>query len=218
MQTQRHNSRQSGFTLVEMVISTAIMVIMMGFLLTLQNTSAATADQTRLQDQAESTLARNLQRVADEMRSIADASIWEDLEGMSGASDTLTYQTVVSLNGAVATLGPVTRIATELETSEQLNNLDDDGDGLIDESALYLTRNVGETDEKRVLLCRGVTEYYTGETLDNADENGNGLVDEPGFHIAREGDRLVVRLAVRVTHSDGASMQREGEVSIEIRN
>lgn len=218
MKTRTTPTGKGGFTIVEMVVSTGILSILLGFLVTFLTSSQSAADQTRLFDEVENKLGRSLQRIGDELRSVADDSIWEDLEGMAGPSEQLTFQSVVSLDGGVATLGPIVRIGAELDTSEMLDNIDNDGDGLVDERVLYLTRNLGEADEQRVLLCRNVTEYYVGETLDNTDENGNGLVDEPGFHIARQGDRLFVRLAVRVERSDGQSFEREGEISIEIRN
>lgn len=210
--------RRAGFTIVEMIVSTGILGIMMGFMLSFHRTSDSVADQTRLQDEVENRLGRSLQRISDELRGVADASIWEDLEGLSGPSDVLTFQTVVSLEGGVATLGPIVRLDATEDPSDPIDDADNDGDGLVDERALYLTRDYSGPTEQRVLLSRNVTEYFTGETLDNNDENGNGLVDEPGFHIARDGDRLIVRLALQVVRSDGASQQREGEVSIEIRN
>ena len=212
----KHN--RGGFSLVEVAVSTGILGIMMGFLLSFQNASDAAADQTRLFDEVDMRLGRSLQRIGDELRGVAEDSIWEDLEGLGGPSELLTFQKVVSLDGAVAQLGPIVRLTAELESSETANGADDDGDGLIDERALYLVRAYGEPEEQRVLLTRSVLEYFPGETLDNTDENGNGLVDEPGFHITRDGDRLIARLALSIVRSDGASVQREGEVSIEIRN
>jgi len=112
----------------------------------------------------------------------------------------------------------VTRFVLDLEDGELDNDADDDGDGLVDERALHVVIDVGGPDEKRVVICKGVTERYTGEELNLADDNGNGLVDEAGFHVERDGDRLIVRLAVEVARSDGSRLERDGEVSIRIRN
>jgi type II secretory pathway pseudopilin PulG len=210
--------RRAGFTLVELTISTLIMGMMMGFLMLVQVTGQSAADQAGLEDEAEARLTRALERVSNELRSVVDATIWEDLEGLAGASDILTFQALVSLEGGVATTGSVVRLEVEVEPSEVLDDVDNDGDGLVDEGVLYLTRDLGGAGEQRVVLCRGVQEYYTGESLDLVDENGNGLVDEGGFHIERDGDRLIVRLAVEAARTDGSREARSGEAHIWIRN
>lgn len=208
----------AGFTLVEMTISAVILSMMMGFVLMVQTTGQAAADQAGLQDEADARLTRALERASGELRPVVDTTIWEDLEGLDSGATQVTFQGLESLVGGVATLGPVKRLEIELETSEVLDDADNDGDGLIDEGALYLTQDLGGGDEQRVLLCRGVLEYYTGETLDLTDENGNGLIDEGGFHVVREGDRLIIRLALEVARSDGSRVVRSGETSIRIRN
>jgi len=192
--------------------------MMMGFVLMVQTTGQNAADQAGLEDEADGRLTRALERASGELRSVVDSTIWEDLEALAGGGTQITFQALESLVGGVATNGAVKRLEVELETSELRDDIDNDGDGLIDEGALYLTQDLGGANEQRVLLCRGVLEYYTGETLDLADENGNGLIDEGGFHVAREEDRLIIRLAVEVARSDGSRVVRTGETSIRIRN
>ena len=215
---QQPRSSRSGFTMVELMVSALILSVMMGFVLLVQSTGQAAADQTGLEDEADSRLTRALERAANELRSVVDTTIWEDIAGFEGGASQVTFQALESLEAGVATSGPVKRLEVELETSELLDNLDNDGDGLVDEGALYLTQALGEDEEMRVLLCRGVRLMYTGETLDLADENGNGLVDEGGFHVERDGDRLIIRLALEVARSDGSRVERTGEASIRIRN
>ncbi|MDF1801022.1 MAG: prepilin-type N-terminal cleavage/methylation domain-containing protein [Planctomycetota bacterium] len=208
----------AGFTMVELAVSAVILSMMMGFILMVQTTGQAAADQTGMQDEADSRLTRALERAANELRSVVDATIWENIASLDAGASQVTFQALESLQNGVATTGPVKRLEVELETSEQLDGIDNDGDGLVDEGALYLTQALGEADEMRVLLCRGVRNTFSGETLDLTDENGNGLVDEGGFHVGREGDRLIIRLALEVARSDGSRVERTGEVSVRIRN
>lgn len=215
---RRPTSRRAGFTMVELAVSGVILSMMMGFLLLVQTTGQSAADWASLEDEADARLTRALERVGNELRGVIDATIWEDLPGAPAGSETITFQAIASLEGGVATPGPVLRIEVAAEAGEVDDGVDNDGDGLVDEQALYLTQDLGGAGEKQVLLCRGVLETFTGEVQNLADDNGNGLVDESGFHVARDGDRLTARLAVRVTRSDGSSVDRDGEVSVRIRN
>ncbi len=218
LRRRQQAGRRAGFTMVELTISALILSMMMGFLLVVQTTGQSAADEAGLQDEADARLTQTLERVANDLRTVIDSSIWEDLEGAPAGSDTITFQPLASLDGGVATPGPVVRFAVELEDAELSNDVDDDGDGLVDEGALYVVTDVGGAGEKRAIICKGLLEYYTDEVPNLADDNGNGLVDEPGFHVERDGDRLTVRLAIEVARSDGARVQRSGEISIRIRN
>lgn len=210
--------KRRGFTMVEVTISAVILGSMMGSLFLVHSTGENVASQATLEDEADARLTRSLMRVADELRFVIDTSIWEGLGGLNPSTRVLTFRSVASLEGGVAVPGTLNRVEVLPELGDPSDGLDNDGDGLVDECSLYLTRDFGGANEMRVALCNGVRELYVGETLDLADENGNGLVDEPGFHIERIEDRLVIRLAVDVARSDGAQVTRSGEASIRIRN
>lgn len=218
MKTHLIKRREAGFTLVELAISTAIMGLMMGFLLMVQVSGQKAAAQARQNDEVEGRLTRALERAHDETRFVINDLIWEDLSGASTFSKVLTFQSVASLDGGVMTPSDVTRLEVLMEDSEADDGVDNDGDGLIDEGALWLTRDFGGPNEKSVILCKGVTEYYDGEALGNGDDNGNLLVDESGFHVERDEDRLVFRLSVERVKEDGVRTLRSGEASVNVRN
>ena len=112
----------------------------------------------------------------------------------------------------------MTQLEYQLEPGELLDDIDNDGDGLVDEGAVVLTRDPAGPNEISVIICRNVREYFEGETLDLADENGNGLVDEPGFHIERMGDQLAIRLTVEDVDRRGDVVTQSAEALIRIRN
>jgi len=218
MKTRLIKHKRAGFTLVELAISTGILGLMMGFLFMVQISGQKAAAQARQNDEVGGRLTRALERAHDETRFVINDLIWEDLSGAATFTKVLTFQSVASLDGGVMTPTDVTRIEVLMEGSEADDGIDNDGDGLIDEGALWLTRDVGGPAEQSVILCKGVTEYYDGEALGNGDENGNLLVDEPGFHVERDGDRLVFRLTVEGVKQDGVRVLRSGEASVHVRN
>jgi len=217
MSSRRSNTR-AGYTMVEVMISMAVTGIMMSFLFLIQSSGGKVASQATHDDETQSRLTRAMERIATELRTVVDASIWEDLSGLSNDTDVLTFQQAISLDIGGVTQGPVVRVAFEPEPGELRDDLDNDGDGLVDEGLVVLTRDPGGPAEMKTVLCRNVREYFEGELLDLQDDNENGLVDEPGFHIQRVGDQLLLRLSVEDRSRAGATVIHSGEARIRIRN
>ena len=92
------------------------------------------------------------------------------------------------------------------ETCE--DDVDNDGDGLVDERRVVWIRKPGQPDERRTVLCRDVPKWFEGEIPGNSlDDNGNGLVDGMGlaFDFA-EGfpdERRYVRILLSLETRDG---------------
>lgn len=204
--------------MIEIMVSMTIASVLMSFIFMAQDSGQRVAARATHEDETQARLTRTVTRVASELRSVIDTLIWEDLSGLANETSTLTFQGVESLNNGVLVPGPVTRIEYVLEPGEVQDDLDNDGDGLIDEGSVVLTRDPAGPDEISVILCRNVREYYEDERLDFVDENGNGLVDEAGFHIQRQGDQLVIRLTVEDVDLRGDVVTKSAEALIRIRN
>ena len=204
--------------MVEIMVSLTVASIFMSSLFMAQDTGQKVASRATHEDETQARLSRAVTRVASELRSIIDTSIWEDLSGLLNETNILTFQGVESIDEGVMVPGVVTRLEYVLEAGELLDDVDNDGDGLIDEGSVVLTRDPTGPNEISVTLCRNVREYYQGESLDFDDENDNGLVDEAGFHIQRIGDQLIVRLTVEDVDLRGDVVIKSAEALIRIRN
>ncbi len=113
---------------------------------------------------------------------------------------------------------PTARLALELVEGEVDDGLDNNGNGLVDEGQLVMTRDVGLPSERRVVICKGIQEYLGGETPNGLDDNGNGLEDERGFSLVLEGEMLTVRLSVANVDHQRRMQTVTHETSILIRN
>ena len=219
---QRPSSR-AGFTLVEAAVAVALLVLLMSSAILAakhgQGAFRATQDTTDV----ETRIRRALDRAAMELLSVGEEELLPNPTGQFGTSSIL-FRQARSWGGnagdGVAGLdvlwGNQNRLAFEYETEESDDGTDEDGDGLVDEGRLVLTRDVGG-NEGRTILCTGVREMLEGEEANAADDNGNGIVDEAGFNIHRVGDVLFLRLSLEVPVETG-TVVRTLETSVRLRN
>ncbi len=212
-----HGSR-GAFTLIEMLISVAIMAFILGAMALVQTRSQATSKETMGKTMSEMRARRALDRVVTELTGVSHSLLFPDPTSNLGTS-TLTYQhpTGVDAVGNV-TYDVPSRLTLQLAPGEIDNGIDDDNDGLIDERQLILTRNYGTLNAQSVVLCSGIPRYLEGEVANGLDDNGNGLIDEPGFNVIRVGDLLTIRLTVQVPLGGGQIDSTTVQTSITLRN
>ena len=212
-----HRSR-GGFTLIEMLISVAILAFILGAMALVQTRSQATSKETMGKTMSEMRARRALDRVVAELTGVSHSLLFPDPTSNLGTS-TLTYQhpTGVDAVGNV-TFDVPSRLELQLAPGEVDNGIDDDNDGLVDERRLVLTRNYGTLNAQSVVLCSGIPRYLEGEVANGLDDNGNGLVDEPGFNVFRVGDLLTIRLTVQVPLGGGRIDSTTVQTSITLRN
>ncbi len=207
---------RAGFTLIEVAISALVFALTMGMLGVVSMTSQSLYHTTSLRSKLDGQGRRALRRVSDEMAMISGTMMNPDPVGVGGA-DQIDFQQVVGVVGGVVTWGSMMRIGFEYEVGEVDDGLDNDGDGLIDEGMLVLTRDVVGTP-KRVVLCREVRETAIGEVANGIDDNGNGVVDEGGFNIQRVGDVMVLRLWLETPSVGAETIGRQHQASVRLRN
>ncbi len=217
--TKTRTDRQcSGFTLVELMMSITLLVIVFIAAGLVSIAGAEAYREATRQAEVDSESQRALARVIGEITGTGLEELWPDPGGGSGSS-MINYYTSTDIVDGGLVLGPLSRIEFTYEEGETDNGEDDDGDGLIDEGMLVLSRDVGGPNELTVVLARGVREYLEGESLSGHDDNGNGLVDELGFTIARDGLMLRVMLTLeRFDHVHEEPMVRTVSTSVMLRN
>jgi prepilin-type N-terminal cleavage/methylation domain-containing protein len=213
-----HGRGRAAFTLVEMLISVAVLAFVLGAVGLVQLRSQAASKATMAKTMSEMRARRALDRVVNELSGVAHALVFPDPTTNLGTS-TLTYQHPTGVDGTgTVTWDIPARLELQLAPGEIDNGVDDDSDGLVDERRLVLTRNFGTLNAQSVVLCSGIPRYLEGETANLADDNGNGLVDEPGFNVFRLGDLLTIRVTVEVPLGGGRVDMTTVQTSIVLRN
>lgn len=219
---QARNAR-AGFTMIEVVVAVSLLVLLMSSAILAAKGGHGAFRATQNTTDVETRIRRALDRAAIELLSVGEEELFPNPTGQFGTSD-LLYRQARSWNGnegdAVNGLsilwGDQNRLAFEQERGETDDGTDEDGDGLVDEGCLVLTRDVGG-DDRRAVLCTGVRELLEGEIANGADDNGNGIIDEAGFNIHRVGDVLYLRLSLEEPGETG-SIVRTLETSVRLRN
>lgn len=214
---RRAPASRAGFSLVELLLAVALLSIVLASTAIVSSTGYRTYRASSAQSSAESRARRGLDRAATELRrAVADTV---PNPGGNLGMDLVEFRQAVGIDGTGnLQLGPLMRLALELDAGEPANGLDDDGDGLVDEGELVLTRDVGGPAQTRVVLVRPVRALLEGEATNLADDNGNGLVDERGFCVERVGELLTLRLTIEDFEPSGRRILRTVETSIRLRN
>jgi prepilin-type N-terminal cleavage/methylation domain-containing protein len=211
--------RSAGFTLLELVVTVAILGLVLTSLGLVQSRSSKESMVLRARAVAESRVRRTLDAVAAELTAVGRSLLLPDPTTVFGAS-TVTFQHPMGVSNAGLVLwGTASRLSLELDPRELNNGVDDDGDGLIDEQQLVFTRDFGTANARRVVLCTNIPELAPGEIAGNGiDDNGNGVVDEAGFNIRRIGDLLSVHLTVLQPYGGNRVASTTLETSIVLHN
>lgn len=213
-----HRAQRAGFTFIELAISISVLAMILGVVGMVQMRGQKAARNIQSMSEVERRGDRAMQAVMRELVGLGVHTLDPDPVTDFG-SDTLTFQTpaAVSAMGAVTWNAPL-RFSLALDDGELDNGLDDDGDGLVDERRLMLTRNVGTGGERTTTVCHGVAEWLEGETWNVLDDNGNGLIDERGFSVRRIGDLLQVRLTLEAPGDGGNVLVWTSTTALVIHN
>lgn len=218
----RRSKSNSGFTLLEAMVSLGILSIVLGGVVMASQRGLGLFRTCSINGEINARAGRAIDRVMRELLSSGIGTIQPDLTTPPGLptvwSETLDYQAADNWAGGVVVWGTAMQLSLEYAEGELNNNLDDNGDGLVDECTLFLTEDPGGAGEQRVVLVNGVSEFLQGETQNAADDNGNGLEDERGFCVDMNNGFLTVRLSLERLGADGQLLVRTQQDSILLNN
>jgi len=219
MKTIIEKSRaRSGFTLLEITIAIAILGLILGAMTGVLDSARQGYIQGSATVRTQSDSRRALDRIATELENGGLGTLTPNPIGVAAPS--LMFQVVTGID--VATDLPVlenpSRLQFLYESGETNNGLDDDGDGLIDEGRVVMTRDVGQATEKSTTLVTGVSELLEGELANGIDDNANGFVDESGFCMTLEGRLLVIRLSLSRPVKQARSIVSTVETAVRFKN
>lgn len=221
MHTLRNRQRattRAGFTLIELVLAACIFGLLLGGVTYFQSKASSHSREISARSRAETQARRAVERVLDELCGISSALLVPDPTGALG-SDQIAFQKPVTVsNAGVVAWSAQNRLALALDDGETDNGLDDDGDGLVDERRLVLTRAFGAPNQTTTTLCHGIASWYPGELGNGVDDNANGATDERGFNVQRVGDLLHVRVCVQVAAGPGEIADWTVDTAMRLRN
>tara|TARA_R110002072_G_scaffold101524_6_gene223540 strand:+ start:2462 stop:3133 length:672 start_codon:yes stop_codon:yes gene_type:complete len=221
MRPNKHirGNRRSGMTLVEIMIAMGIGTVLLGSLVSVTKSSQDAYQSSLRPLELETRARRAVADIVDELKGINVLSMWEEDPTSVFGVNRMKYRHVTGIdaNGALVS-GVENRLQWMRDPQELDDDIDNDGDGLIDEGRVVLTRDEGGPSERQVVLCHGVPELMEGELDNVADDNGNGMVDETGFMLRRENALVTVWITVEGIGGDGRLVQRSVETSVRLRN
>jgi type II secretory pathway pseudopilin PulG len=215
---RRATHRSAGFTLVETMIATTMLGLILGAIgLTVlhgKENFRQGVSVTVLEGRAQ----RLLDRIADELRYAGRNSLPVQPLAPSGSS-ALEFRVCTGYADSATLWSNRMSIARVADPRDPPDGIDNDGDGVIDEGQVVLTRNLGEFDEIDVVIGSGVSRLLEGETANVLDDNGNGLIDEPGLSFLLDGtSSLQIRLTLEARDPRGLPLMRTVQTTVNMRN
>lgn len=196
----RSTRARRGATVVELLVGASVLALTLGSASLLWSGASGAHRDAGDQTRAELQLRRTLDRLAGELTMASRTSLLPAPDAEFGTSE-LVFQQLLDIQNGSPVLGPLASLRHDVASGE-----------------LVFTRNLGEADEQRLVLCRRVSRLAEGEQLNGEDDNGNGLRDEAGFNVSLNGEILTLRLTVENPGPDGAPIQRTLETSLRLRN
>lgn len=213
MQTPLSTRRaRAGFTLIESLIAFSLLAVL--FLAVVQTSSRASDafEEGSSEHLLSTTTHRCLERIASAIE-FSDTSILDAALQSNFGADQVSFRIPSSFEGGVVQWDDY-QILMELEPGELSDNLDNDGDGLIDEQRIV---QLGP-DGSRIVLASGVAELLEGESPNGLDDNDNVLTDETGLSFSANGNVVTIRLTCQRRDEGGRLLTRTAETAVRLRN
>lgn len=222
MNRNRSTRSLRGAGLIEVLVAVTLTVLVLAGVVQATHRGMGAFRAGAANSEIETRAARAISRLARELLGASAGNVQPNLATPLGNpttwSDSIAFRVGEAwVDGAIVWSAP-RRVAWELAPGELDNDLDDNGDGLVDEGSLVLVLEAGMAEETRVVLASGVRKYLEGESFNGVDDNGNGLVDERGLAFDLDDDVLTIRISLERIGPDGNPIIRTQQASIRLRN
>jgi hypothetical protein len=209
-------SRRGGFMLHELAINLAITIVMLGGLFLFLRSGIAGSQVTTARALLERDANSALRQITEALLPAGKATLSPAAAPLG--SSFMDLQAPVAVGPEGPTFGPVTRIEWRPDPNDPTDGADNDGDGLVDEGEIVISRNFGSAGQLDTVIATSVPRLLLGELANGADDNGNGLQDEAGLSFERLADGSVrVRLTVQA-RKQSTTFSRTVETTVLPRN
>lgn len=225
----RSRARVRGASLVEILISVAVVLLLLGLVAEAVSTSRGAYGQGMSSSAVEALARRTLDALAMRFTGASAGSVRVDDPAPPPAAGVITWIDWQSVQGYAggAILASKSRLQLELQAGELDDGLDNDGNGMIDECRLvYVPDVLG--GGAAIGLAGFVTRYAAGELANGVDDDGDGAVDEAGLALDWEpvgpgatgdrGGRLGLELTLERASGPSNRIQRSVATSVRVRS
>ena len=209
-------SSRGGFSITEVLITATIFAGVLGSTTLVVMTSSGAHDESSDRSHVADLARRAADRVCDELANASATGLFPDPQPFG--TDNVLFQTATGVTGGAIDWSTPIRLSFQYDTGEVDDGVDNDGDGLVDEGSIVLTRDPGGATPMSIVLCRDVRELLEGETNNGLDDNGNGLVDESGFSLQRVGELVLVRITIEKPGPGNSLITSTIETGVRLRN
>ena len=193
--------RQSGFTLIELMIAFSLLTILVVKLTMVVDQASKTHQRESLAMALEDQAILVLDRVSFAIIGSDADTLLPEPEAPFFTPE-IEYQVSLGVeDGEVVWSDPETI------------GLDAD-----DPALLYWGKNKDALDERVVVWCRTVAEFMKDEILNGADDNLNGITDETGLSFVVDGDSVTIRLTLERLNKEGGPARISKETTVTCRN
>jgi prepilin-type N-terminal cleavage/methylation domain-containing protein len=195
-------ARRAGFTLIEMAVAVALLVVVVGNVYMVLADSSKAMNRKSVAVDTEVQARRALDRIALAVIGASRASLWTTLEAPNHSSELNLVTNLGVQDGE-----PVWSDPQRIELVEGPTN------------EVTWLENPSQADEKRVVWARNVASFAEGEIPGNGiDDNANGLEDEKGLSFDVDGDSVTIHLTIEKHGPEGQTATRRLSTLVTCRN
>ncbi len=219
---QHAQASNAGLTLLELLIALSMGGTVIAALASTAKQSGDLFTEQELKLELDSRLARATASSVRHLMPANSPSLLPDLTPVGGApapwSNNLRYRAFDAWTAAGIQWSAQRELRWELDPAEAQNDLDDDGDGLVDEGVLVWLEDEGGANPLRAQVVSDVAKMLQGEIFNGVDDNGNGLIDESGASFEFDGRVLTLHMTLESAQAEGPVVQRTRQVRVQLRN
>jgi hypothetical protein len=196
---QRFSSSRAGWSLIEVVLASALTLGVMGKAAFVVNSALGLAGSSTASMHHEDQARAVIDRIALAVMGSDRGTLFPQVEELHTNSLRYTFSLGIEDGEVVWSAPEVIRLDAGKDSVEWVEN-------------------PGAADERRAVWTSLVAPLLEGEEINGVDDNGNGLVDEDGLSFVLEGQRVVIRLTMRRPESDGRMVVQTVESVVYCRN